>query len=78
MKILFIERPISEDNTYGVETGEVEGDNPHAEGYEVTFKGRIYPRSSKDTARLNAMRDAADVIYEVDNICAKNKPFRLK
>ena len=78
MKILFIERPISQDNTYGVEAGQVEGDDPDAEGYEQTFSGRFHPRSEEDAARLNAMRKEADAIYEVDNICAKHNQARIK
>ena len=77
-KILFIERPVSDSNTYGVETGQVEGEDQDAEGYQQTFSSRFHPRSQEDTERLDAMREEADAIYEVDNICAKNNQARLK
>lgn len=78
MNILFIERPVSGTNPFGIELGKVDGDNPDAEGYEMLEKYYIDPRDEQQTAYLETAKANADAIYEVDNITAKNNQFRIK
>ena len=85
MKILTIERDCGTHNI-GYKFGEVEGDNPNAEGFELIHRGSLNVDADEDGnpldieafEKLEEMQNEADAVFEVDNIASHKNSYRVK
>ena len=85
MKILTLERDCGTHNI-GFQFGEVEGNDPDAEGFDLIEDGSLNIDTDEDgepldweaSEKLTEMSSEADAIFEVDNIAAHTNSYRVK